>query len=606
MRAFSSASTIFALLIVALAGPTFASHCYPQNCVVGNCQPYCCSIGCDSPHNPAGNTCGQPGQVTEASIFAIAQSGGCSPLTTGSCSYAPAIADRCVASGLCPQGGCGGGVIATPGPVPPPSPPPVSAPPPTPPPTPPRSRAPTEAPTTPGPTVAQSVTATPTTSTSAAATTGSSSNPDATTWTRAATENSEHDVVASTPALTTEHTDGTVLASGGPGSGDDEDNGEHHTPPTASGEFPTTVPAITAAPASDADSSTGAASTDSGGGGGGGAAMPVVVTLLLLAIAATALYVLFQRRKQAQKAEFARMETELAPNTKHAMMDNPVYSGTLLGPSGTDDRRYSRLNVLGGAQGDTPPLEANESYLEVGCTPARPESVYSALNRQPDSPAYEGCIATTPDDPGLQQTAVGRYHTIMTSQQYGTVASAEEVEALRRGDGVYSTLHVTGVYQACNGGVPSMQRGASLGQPVTPASPDLAVEIDATAAGDVPASPPKGGGSVEPDDEDAYTTVKIAFSVPTEVAGEEGKAQIASQQALLVLLLLAPSLMFLGGLTYDDRRPQSCFLRAVSASWKVVVIEPFGPAPVYHGTDNEAMVVNRLLLDNVYAAVETA
>ena len=48
------------------------------------------------------------------------------------------------------------------------------------------------------------------------------------------------------------------------------------------------------------------------------------------------------------------------------------------------------------------------------------------------------------------------------------------------------------------------------------------------------------------------------------------------------------------------------FPRCVAASWEVVVIEPFGPAPVYHGTDNEVMVAKRLLMDNVYAAVETA
>ena len=125
MRAFGSDSAVLVLLIVALAGPTFASHCY--SCTVSSCESYCCSMGCDSPHNPNGNTCAQAGQVTEASIWAIASSDGCSPLISGSCSYAPPIAQACIGAGRCPPSGCAAGVIATPGPVPPPS-PPTSAP----------------------------------------------------------------------------------------------------------------------------------------------------------------------------------------------------------------------------------------------------------------------------------------------------------------------------------------------------------------------------------------------------------------------------------------------------------------------------------------------
>ena len=112
MTAFTSRlPRVFGLLIVALAAPTFAGHC--RSCRPGGtCETYCCSMGCDSIHNPAGNTCSQGG-VTESAIFGIASSRGCSPLTTGSCSYAPAIASGCQATGLCPATGCAAGVVAS-------------------------------------------------------------------------------------------------------------------------------------------------------------------------------------------------------------------------------------------------------------------------------------------------------------------------------------------------------------------------------------------------------------------------------------------------------------------------------------------------------------
>ena len=111
MRASCSISTDFAL-VVALVASAVGRHC-EQSTVPA----YCCSIGCDSRHNMAGNprrrvnTCGQRGAtVTEATIFANAR--GCSPLTTGSCSYHPTIEAKCRRLGLCPQTGCVPGIIA--------------------------------------------------------------------------------------------------------------------------------------------------------------------------------------------------------------------------------------------------------------------------------------------------------------------------------------------------------------------------------------------------------------------------------------------------------------------------------------------------------------
>ena len=118
MRAFGTASAVFALL-AALAAPAIASHC--ARCAGGqlsDCMSYCCSKGCDSPYSEI--PCGGAGaEATESDIFTIASGGGCAPLTTGECSFQPAVEPSCIAAGLCPSSGCGSGVVATPGPVPP-------------------------------------------------------------------------------------------------------------------------------------------------------------------------------------------------------------------------------------------------------------------------------------------------------------------------------------------------------------------------------------------------------------------------------------------------------------------------------------------------------
>lgn len=102
-----------------LAVPAEASHCASS---IKESSKYCCSMGCDSPFNPNGNTCAADGSsTTEADIKVLADADSC----LGTCSYDPSITlPYCVNAGACPQTGCGEGfaVIAAPTAAPTPAP----------------------------------------------------------------------------------------------------------------------------------------------------------------------------------------------------------------------------------------------------------------------------------------------------------------------------------------------------------------------------------------------------------------------------------------------------------------------------------------------------
>lgn len=99
---------------------------------------YCCSIGCDSSYcgvdlvDQLGYNltcdCTVNGSVTVSDIYAIASPDGCSPLTEGSCSWAPSVQAQCIAQGSCGAGGCQAGVVAGSSSPPPTAPPPASPP----------------------------------------------------------------------------------------------------------------------------------------------------------------------------------------------------------------------------------------------------------------------------------------------------------------------------------------------------------------------------------------------------------------------------------------------------------------------------------------------
>lgn len=87
-----------------LAVPAEAGHC---SRTITEETRYCCSMGCDSPYNPDGNTCAADGSsITEADIKVLADADLCS----GTCSYVPSKTLKyCVDVGACPPTGCGEG-----------------------------------------------------------------------------------------------------------------------------------------------------------------------------------------------------------------------------------------------------------------------------------------------------------------------------------------------------------------------------------------------------------------------------------------------------------------------------------------------------------------
>ena len=105
-RRFAMPVDAHRLAFILLPHLAIAGHCY-QSTVPS----YCCTIGCDSSYNPAGGC--SAGQTTLSQIFSIAGSGGCSPLTEGSCSYGPGNLNQCTASGITPGVGSGGQAVQT-------------------------------------------------------------------------------------------------------------------------------------------------------------------------------------------------------------------------------------------------------------------------------------------------------------------------------------------------------------------------------------------------------------------------------------------------------------------------------------------------------------
>ena len=98
---------------------------------------------------------------------------------------------------------------------------------------------------------------------------------------------------------------------------------------------------------------------------------------MLLAIAAAAVYVLFRRHHQQQRAPFAQLDTGSAPNTT-VMMDNPMYLGAVLGSDDVVDHRYNRLDTGAAPTAATPDGGASATteyslYQVVGTSGARPD-----------------------------------------------------------------------------------------------------------------------------------------------------------------------------------------------------------------------------------------